>query len=58
MQYMLAQIECPGAPTPEVIGIDEIAIRKGDTYRIVVSDLVRKRPIPGSSLGTGLVRRR
>jgi transposase len=28
-----------------VIGIDEIAIRKGHTYRIVVSDLLRRRPI-------------
>jgi transposase len=28
-------------PTPRVIGIDEIAIRKGHTYRIVVSDLER-----------------
>ncbi len=27
------------------IGIDEIAIRKGHTYRIVVSDLLRGRPI-------------
>ncbi len=45
MQYMRAQIERAGAPTPEVIGIDEISIRKGHTYRIVVSDLVRKRPI-------------
>jgi transposase len=28
-----------------VIGIDEISIRKGHTYRIVVSDLIRHRPI-------------
>ena len=28
-----------------MIGIDEISIRKGHTYRIVVSDLVRRRPI-------------
>ena len=28
-----------------MIGIDEIAIRKGHTYRIVVSDLLRRRPI-------------
>jgi transposase len=32
-------------PSPQVIGIDEIAIRKGHTYRIVVSDLLRGRPI-------------
>jgi transposase len=28
-----------------VIGVDEIAIRKGHTYRIVVSDLLHARPI-------------
>ena len=27
------------------VGIDEISIRKGHTYRIVVSDLIRGRPI-------------
>ena len=32
-------------PGPKVIGIDEISIRKGHTYRIVVSDLERRRPI-------------
>src|SRR6266498_726815 len=45
MQYMEAQLARAGTPGPEVIGIDEIAIRKGHTYRIVVSDLVRGRPI-------------
>ncbi len=45
MQYMQAQIDRAGAPGPKAVGIDEIAIRKGHTYRIVVSDLVRKRPI-------------
>src|SRR5229473_888488 len=30
---------------PRAIGIDEISVRKGHSYRIVVSDLVRKRPI-------------
>lgn len=34
-----------GTPGPKVIGIDEISIRKGHTYRIVVSDLIRHRPI-------------
>jgi transposase len=28
-----------------LIGIDEISIRKGHTYRIVVSGLLRRRPI-------------
>src|SRR5271156_4659799 len=45
MQYMRAQIERAGAPGPRAMGIDEISIRKGHVYRIVVSDLVRKRPI-------------
>lgn len=34
-----------GTPGPKVIGIDELSVRKGHTYRIIVSDLVRKRPI-------------
>ena len=45
MQYMRAQLKRAGTPTPQVIGIDEIAVRKGHNYRIVVSDLIRKRPI-------------
>jgi transposase len=45
MQYMRAQLKRAGTPAPQVIGIDEIAVRKGHSYRIVVSDLVRKRPI-------------
>ena len=45
MQYMRAQIKRAGTPGPRAIGIDEISIRKGHTYRIVVSDLHRKRPI-------------
>jgi transposase len=44
-QYMRAQLARAGTPGPKVIGIDEISIRKGHTYRIVVSDLVRSRPI-------------
>jgi transposase len=45
MTYMQAQLERAGTPAPRAIGIDEIAIRKGHTYRIVVSDLDRGRPI-------------
>jgi transposase len=45
MQYMRAQLKRAGTPGPRAIGIDEISIRKGHSYRIVVSDLVRKRPI-------------
>ena len=44
-QYMRAQLRRAGMPGPTVIGIDEVSIRKGHTYRIVVSDLVRQRPI-------------
>lgn len=45
MQYMRAQIARAGTPGPRAVGIDEISIRKGHSYRIVVSDLLRKRPI-------------
>ncbi len=44
-QYMTAQLAKAGRPGPKVIGIDEISIRKRHTYRIVVSDLIRRRPI-------------
>ena len=45
MQYMRAQLAKAGTPGPKAIGIDEISIKKGHTYRIVVSDLIRRRPI-------------
>ena len=45
MQYMREKLRRAGNPRPKVIGIDEISIRKGHTYRIVVSDLERRRPI-------------
>lgn len=45
MQYMRAQLDRAGTPGPRAIGIDEISVRRGHSYRIVVSDLVRKRPI-------------
>lgn len=44
-QYMRAQLAKAGTPAPKAVGIDEISIRKGHTYRIVVSDLIRGRPI-------------
>jgi len=44
-QYMGEQYRRVGVPGPKVIGIDEVSMRKGHTYRIVVSDLVRERPI-------------
>jgi transposase len=42
---MREQLRRAGTPGPKVIGIDEISIRKRHTYRIVVSDLERRRPI-------------
>jgi transposase len=44
-QYMREQLRRVGTPGPKVIGIDEVSIRKGHDYRMVVSDLVRRRPI-------------
>jgi len=44
-EYMLEQLRRAGSPSPRAIGIDEISIRKGHTYRIVVSDLDRRRAI-------------
>ena len=44
-QYMREQLRRAGKPAPKAIGIDEISIRKGHTYRIVVSDLERHRAI-------------
>jgi len=44
-EYMREQLRRAGKPAPKVVGIDEISIRKGHTYRIVVSDLERRRPI-------------
>ena len=45
IQYMRAQLAKAGRPAPKAIGIDEISIRKGHTYRILVSDLIRRRSI-------------
>jgi transposase len=45
MQYMREQLRRAGTPAPRVIGIDEVSLRKRHTYRIVVSDLERHRPI-------------
>jgi len=43
--YMQKQLELAGLPAPRAIGIDEISIRKGHNYRVIVSDLERGRPI-------------
>ena len=43
--YMQEQVDRAGLPAPWAIGIDEISIRKGHNYRVIVSDLERARPI-------------
>lgn len=45
MQYMKAQLKRSPPPQPRIIGIDEISLRKGHVYRVVVSDLERRRPL-------------
>ena len=51
--YMREQLKRCGTARPKVIGIDEISVRKGHEYRIVVSDLQKHRPIwfGGADLG-------
>ena len=44
-EYMEEQLRRNPVAGPGVIGIDEISLRKGHRYRIVVSDLERGRPI-------------
>ena len=44
-QYMTEQLRRYPAPAAGVLGMDEVSIRKGHVYRIVVSDLERLRPI-------------
>jgi transposase len=44
-EYMAKQLARNPIAAPRVIGIDEISIKKGHEYRIIVSDVERKRPI-------------
>lgn len=44
-EYMKEQLRRYPVVAPRVIGIDEVSLKKGHTYRIVVSDLERGRPI-------------
>lgn len=44
-QYMQEQLRRSSQARPKVIGIDEIAVRKGHEYRIIVSDLEKRMPI-------------
>lgn len=43
--YMAEQLRRHPMPATSAIGVDEIAIRKGHEYRVVVSDLEQQRPI-------------
>jgi len=44
-QYMREKLRRAGKPSPKVAGVDEISIRKGHVYRIVVSDLEKRMAI-------------
>jgi len=45
VQYMTEQLRRTGTPGPRVIGIDEMSLGRGHSYRIIVSDLIRRRAI-------------
>ena len=51
--YMREQLARAGHPAPNVIGIDEVSIKKRHVYRIIVSDLERKRAIWFGGNGRG-----
>ena len=44
-EYLREQLSRAGEPRPKAIGIDEVSVGKGQQYRIVVSDVIRRRPI-------------
>jgi transposase len=44
-EYMEEQLCRNPVAAPGVIGIDEISLKKGHIYRIIVSDLERRKPI-------------
>ena len=44
-EYMKGRLARAGTPGPKRIGIDEVSIKKRHTYRVVVSDLDRRRRI-------------
>jgi len=48
---MREQLARAGDPLPEVIGIDELSLRKGHIYRILVSDLIWRRGPVGRAHG-------
>ena len=44
-EYMREQLACAGESKPGCIGVDEISVKQGHEYRIVVSDLEQRRVI-------------
>ena len=44
-RYMEEQLRQAGKPSPRVVGIDEISVKRGHEYRIIVSDLEKRRAI-------------
>jgi transposase len=42
---LLRQLPLPDVATPQVLGIDDWAVRKGQTYGTIVIDLERQRPL-------------
>ena len=44
-EYMQEQLRRNPVAAPRTIGIDELSLRKRHTYRIIVSDLERRKPI-------------
>lgn len=44
-EYMELQLQEAGDVNPRVIGVDEVSVRRGHEYRIVVSDLESGQPI-------------
>jgi len=45
MEYMQLQIKKRGRITPKIIGIDEISVRRGHKYNVIVSDIEKRIPI-------------
>ncbi|MEI8230918.1 MAG: ISL3 family transposase [Candidatus Peregrinibacteria bacterium] len=44
-EYMRDQLKKAGNPAPRKMGVDELSVEKGHRYRVIVSDLERRRAI-------------